>query len=252
MRVFRHIVIFGTVVLIQTSAAASRGSAQDSGGASGRSGQSEASLAVGTPILAEINNSIDSKKAKSGDTISARTLDPVKSSDGRTILPRGTKITARLAQSMARSKGDGESIVGITFEKATLKDGSDVPLLVRAQAIAGPAAFASMTTPSADTSSLGTSQTSPMGNGGRMGPGSSQPPQGAPGAGPETATNSADLTPQSRGVIGLRGLKLGTTSADGKLVATIASDGKNVRLDSGTRFLLVIVPGERGDSEQPQ
>jgi hypothetical protein len=131
-----------------------------------------------------------------------------------------------------------------------LKDGGEMALSVRVQAIAQPVAFSGngMVTPSSDTSTLGTQQTSPMGNG-RMGPPSSTAPQaGVSGAAPEGETNaSAGLNAGSRGVIGLRGLKLSTAPVEGKMVSTVSSDGKNVHLDSGTRFLLVSLAGAQAE-----
>jgi hypothetical protein len=187
-----------------------------------------------------------------GDAITAHTYENVKSADGRTILPKGTKLTGRLEQAMARSKGDGESVLGIVFERATLKDGADIPLLVRVQAIAEPVAFSSMTSPPADTSSLGTTQTSPMGNNNRMGPPGSPPPAGVDVSGNGGAVASADLNRQSRGVLGLRGLKLTADVSGGKIVSRIFSDGKNVHLDSGSRLLLVTAgSGTEEPANQP-
>src|ERR1700747_1063043 len=69
---------------------------------------SEASLAGGTPINAVLNSSIDSKKAKPGEQITAHTIDAVKSSDGRMILPKGTKLVGHVTQASGGSKGQGE------------------------------------------------------------------------------------------------------------------------------------------------
>lgn len=239
------------VVLLVACVAARLVSAQEPGGTAGRSGQSEASLAANTSIFAELNGGLDSKKAKVGDAISAKTIDAVKSADSRTILPKGTKLLGHLTQASARSKGDGESVLGIAFDKAILKDGGEMTLSVKVQAIAEPVAFASsMSTPSSDTATLGTQQTSPMGNG-RMGPPGAAPPQAgvAGGATEGDASSSAGLNAGSRGVIGLRGLKLAAAPVEGKMVASVSSDGKNVHLDSGTRFLLVTLAG--ASAEEP-
>jgi hypothetical protein len=244
MRITRPVTILAIGSILGAFAAVPPTRAGQASVATGRSGQSEATLAAGTPIFAALNSSIDAKKAKVGDAVSAHTFDAVKSADGRIILPKGTKLTGRLAQAKARSKGDGESVLGIVFEKALLKDGGDVSLLVRVQAIAEPLAFSSTSSPSADTSSLGTTQTSPMGSNSRMGPRGAEPPQsGLNGAGESGNGSSADLNTQSRGVLGLRGLKLAGSFADGQLVSRVSSDGKNVHLDSGTRFLLVTAAG---------
>lgn len=205
----------------------------------GRSGQSEATLASGMAILAGLNGSLDAKKAKVGDAISAHTIGAVKSADGRTILPKGTKLVGHLGMALARSKGDGETVLGIAFDKAVLKDGGEVTLNVMLQAIAEPATFTGgRQSPPEDTSKLGTQQTSPMGNT-RMGPGSSEAPSGVGSGDLDSVGTSSELNPHSKGVYGLRGLKLATTQVDNKVVSTVASDGKNVHLDSGTRMLLV-------------
>ncbi len=109
--------------------------------AAGQVGQTEASLAGGTPIHADLNGGIDSKKAKAGDAISLRTTEAVKSSDDRMILPRGTKLVGHITQAEARSKGAEESALGMVFDKAVLKDGREVPLSVIMQALGAPAAF---------------------------------------------------------------------------------------------------------------
>jgi hypothetical protein len=213
-------------------------------GTAGRSGESQASLAPGTLVYADLRSGIDSKKAKVGDAVMAQTIEAVKSNDARTILPKGTKLVGHVAQSAARSKGDGQSALGIVFDKAILKDGEEVPLSVRIQALAAPMSYSSASDagPPENTANMGTKQTSPMG--GRSGPASTAPPSGSSSgglAGPG-GNDQPLLNPNSRGVIGLHGLTLSTVPVDKALVSTVSSDGKNVHLDSGTRLLLVAQP----------
>lgn len=233
MRYLRLQAVF-FAALIAASFAVLHASTQDN--TAGRIGESEASLAPGTPIFADLNNSLDSKKAKAGDAVTAHTIEAVKSTDARTILPRGTKLVGRVTDASARSKGDGRSALGLTFEKAMLKDGGEVLLYARIQAMTAPVSFsAGDGGPPRDTANIGTTQTSPMG--GRSGPPASAPPQTPNSPGPDQLGQT--LTPNSRGVIGMRGLTLSTAPADKALVSTISSDGKNVHLDSGTRMLIV-------------
>jgi hypothetical protein len=213
-------------------------------GAAGRSGESQGSLAPGMPIYAELKSGLDSKKAKNGDAVNAQTSEAVKSSDGRTILPKGTKLIGHVAQATAKSKGDGQSALGITFDKAILKDGGEVALSVGIQALASPASFSASSAdagPPESTANMGTTQTSPMG---RSGPPANAPQNGAPDgrvAGPRSEQSS--LGPNSRGVIGMNGLTLAAARVDNAVVSTVSSDGKNVHLDGGTRMLLVTQPG---------
>jgi hypothetical protein len=216
-----------------------------------RSGHSEASLVGGTPINAELNSSVDSKKAKSGDAVIAHTTGVVKSADDRVILPRGTKLVGHISQASARSKGDNDSAITIGFDKAILKGGEEVSLSVTIRALAAPvSAFAGG--PGADSMSGPSSPSNyPSGsaNGGGMNnkPPMSDAPRSYPGAGgasPEATasggTNSSgELAPNSRGVIGLNGLRLSLAGAENAPVSIISSTGKNVHLDGGTRLLLV-------------
>jgi hypothetical protein len=217
--------------------------------ASGLSGQSEASLAGGTPISAELTSSIDSKKAKTGDAVTAHTTEAVKSTDDRTILPKGTKLVGHITQASARSKGDRESALGIGFDKAILKGGEEVPLNLTIQALAAPASYPStapdvnsMPSPSGPSNVPGGSTRNPPMSDNR----SARPdaPAGSTGSYPSTSAGSEPaaaevLTPNSRGVIGLKGLKLETAPVNNTQVSVVTSDGKNVHLDSGTRLLLV-------------
>jgi len=213
-------------------------------GAGGRSGESQGSLAPGMPIYADLKSSLDSKKAKNGDAVNAQTSEAVKSSDGRTILPRGTKLIGHITQATAKSKGDGQSALGITWDKAILKDGGEVPLSAGIQALASPATFSAPPDagPPQSTANMGTTQSSPMGR--STPPPDSPPAGGARGTVAAPGSDQATLSPNSRGVIGMHGLNLAAARGDNNvIVSTVSSDGKNVHLDSGTRILLVTQPG---------
>src|SRR6202790_3243163 len=58
---------------------------------------------AGTLINAELTGSLDSKKVKPGDAVNARTATDLKSTDGRTILPKGSKLVGHVTQASARS-----------------------------------------------------------------------------------------------------------------------------------------------------
>jgi hypothetical protein len=212
--------------------------AQETSTAAGRSGQSEASLAPGSAIPVELNSAIDSKKAKAGDMVTAHTSEALRSSDGRLILPRGTKVEGHITQASARNKGGNESALGIQFDKAMPKDGGEIPLNVIIQALAAPVSFSApsdLGTPQ----TVGTTQTSPMRNAPPPTAPSAQPPSGGiePDASP---VRSQPLDAKSRGVIGLHGLALNAEPANDRPASVVVSNGKSVHLDGGTRMLLVV------------
>ncbi len=221
------------------------------------------SLANGSLIDAALTKSLDSKKAKKGDPISARITEDAKEESGHTVIPKGSKLEGHVTQSSSREKGDSYSTLGILFDKAVLKDGQEVPLHVQIQAIA-----LSQDAATARASS-GVSGTSPMGGGSPQsgGPGRSASPGGMqsngtppamantanPNVGANTDTNNAvagtgavgglspsgQLQPGSRGVFGLEGIGLATASEDTQQAVVVTSTDKNVHLDSGTQLLLV-------------
>src|SRR6266436_1196654 len=104
--------------------------------ASGKNGQVSAAnqLNAGSTVQAELTKSIDVRKNKPGDEVVAKTTQDVKS-DGHVVLPKGSKIVGRVTQAQARAKGQEESQLGMAFDHAVLKDGTQVPAAFTIQAI---------------------------------------------------------------------------------------------------------------------
>lgn len=238
-------------------------------------GQSaQGSLAAGTAINAELDKSLDSKKAKAGDSVTARTTEAVKE-DGRVVLPKGSKLSGHVTRASARGKGDNDSTLGVLFDRAELKGGQEMAVQLTLQALAAP----SGATPIGgdDLQGMGSPGSSvSAGSAGRANPGApvGGAVSGAGGtvarttgdvsgaadstvnsttnaaagvAGSATATSpgavgglnsSGQLTSNSRGVFGLNGLRLTAEASNSTQGSVIASGGKSVRLDSGTRLLL--------------
>jgi hypothetical protein len=219
--------------------------AQEGTSTQGRSGQTEATLAPGTPILVELNSGMDSKKLKAGDAIVAHTTEAMKSTDDRTIMPKNTKIEGHVTQSAARSKGGDNSSLGIQFDKASLKDGGEIPLNVVIQALAGPSSAAAPmdSDPTPSPSNTGTTQTSPMSGGnGHMGAPNAQAPSTGANSPMPPSSASPRLDSKSRGAIGMHGLTLNDEPANNRPASVIVSNGKSVHLEGGTQLLLVVQP----------
>jgi len=204
----------------------------------------------GTLINAELAGSLDSKKVKPGDAVKARTASDLKSTDGRTILPKGTNIVGHVTQASARSAGQPDSSLGLVFDKANLKSGQEIPLNAIVQAVGAPPSSSVDTNqpPTGEPArgSLGGpgGQTASRGNGGMSGAPSTPAPNRTDdpypgGVSPSDAenANTGQWDANTRGVVGLRSLSL-NPAGDGK-GSVITSTGKNVHLDSGTRLLLV-------------
>jgi hypothetical protein len=213
--------------------------AQEAGSAAG--GRAEVTLANGTPILLELNNSVDSKKAKVGDAIVAHTTVALKSNDDRTILPKGAKVEGHITQAGAKSKGASESALGIQFDKAILKDGGEITLAAVIQALGAPTRFSSASDANSQPSpsTIGTNQTSPMGGQHTPPP----TPQDVGGAAPPPdagLVSSPRLDARSRGAVGMHGITLNDQPVNDRPSTVVVSNGKSVHLDDGTQILLVV------------
>jgi hypothetical protein len=215
---------------------------------------------------------VDSKKCKPGDAVNGRTTEAVKS-EGKTVIPKGSKLVGHVTQASARAKGEAESSLGIVFDKTILQHGEEVPLSVAIQALASAQSGTSSAGGEMDT--MGGPSGSAAGSGaagGRGGLGGvTSAAGGAVGAVTNTAANvggaaggavnstasaagnvagaskgaigglnaAGQLTSNSQGVFGLNGLNLNAAASNATQGTVITSAGKNVHLDSGTRMLLV-------------
>jgi hypothetical protein len=210
-------------------------------------------LTSGSTFQAELVKPVDARKSKPGDEVVAKTTQDVKS-DGQVIIPKGSRLIGKVTEAKAAGKGESGSQVGIAFERAILKDGTQVPMAVGIQAISN-----SQSEAAAGDGSLMTS-----GNAGGMAGASRAAGRGAlggvtSGAGAlvnstggaaggalhsahgTSATAAGGLTSDSQGVIGMSGMSLssaGSSATSGSGV--ISSRNGNVRLDSGTRMLLLV------------
>ena len=244
-------------------AEASRKGGKNQGNNSSSGGSSSgASLSGGTTLQAELTKSLDSKKAKPGEEVSARATQDVKS-DGQVVVRKGSKLVGHVTEAQARSKENAESKLGIVFDHAVLKDGSQVNFNAVVQALAAapsnPIPTSSDVGMAAGGGSSGVSRQTPMGGGGVVGgvTGAATSTVGSTAggigntagsvAGSTTGTVGAgvngSLNSASRGVIGLQGLTLssvasGTANAQGSV---ISSTTQNVKLDSGTQMVLQVM-----------
>jgi hypothetical protein len=270
----------------QTQAQAS-GNASAASAASAQNGQANASLASGTAFNAALSSPVDSKKCKPGDPVNAHTTEAAKS-EGKAVIPKGSKLVGHVTQASARAKGESESSLGIVFDKAILKNGQEIPLNnVAIQAIAS--AQSSASAAGADMDTMGGMGASAAGSGMAGGRGALGGATSAAGGAVGTVTNTAanvggvaggavgstanaagsvsgaskgavgglnatgQLTSNSQGVFGLNGLNLNAAGSNATQGSVITSAGKNVHLESGTRMLLVSQAnaGEQGASKPP-
>ncbi len=245
----------------KSGSAAANGSG--SAGAAAGAGDASAVLSSGATLQAELTKSVDAKKAKSGDEVTARLTQDVKS-NGKVVLRKGSKLVGHVTEAQAKDKQNAESKLGIVFDKAMVKGGQDVAFNGVIQALAPPAQGAL----SVAGDESGPIEGGSRGNGGMGGVRTTGGPLGgAVGATTSTAgsavggvantagsaTNSTvgavggvngavngTFNDTTRGVVGMPGLALSTAAAGSAQGSVISSASRNVKLDSGTQMLLQV------------
>jgi len=248
----------------KSSAAAGSSSVAGVNGASG-------ALSSGTTLQAELTKSIDAKKAKQGDEVTAKLTQDVKS-DGKVVLHKGSKLVGHVTEAQAKSKESGESKLGIAFDKAVLKGGEEMAFTGVIQALAPPVQ-GSLAATTNDAGSVGSGMGSGSGTamGGGRGNGGGLAPigGGAVNSTLGTATNTVNNTAGSvsntatgavtgsvnqaagvaangainsatRGVVGMQGVALNTATTGSAQGSVISSASRNVKLDTGTQMILQV------------
>jgi hypothetical protein len=215
MKQFLAVTLFvGLAVCLSTAAVANSGQSATQPAAA----QSATTGGHGT-FSVELAKALDSKKLKEGDAVEAKLTGSITLPSGATV-PRGTMLIGHVTEAKARSKNDSESALGISFDKIVLGRGEDLPIKGVMQAVA-PNPNASVTTGSGGVDygpSLRMATTNNAGS-----------PDTHPAPVPV-------LTDQSTGVLGYKNMTL----KDG----VITSTGKEVKLDTGTRFMLNVAMGK--------
>lgn len=205
-------------------------------------------LPVGSTIPVTLEKGVDAHKNKAGDKVIARTTENVKS-EGQVLIPRGSQIIGRVSEAKARSTEEPESVLGIIFDRAVLKDGRELPLALTIQAIA-PARSQTSSDPS-DMPRMTPATAGGLGGGSDLGP-MSDPNAGVPGRihSPNSVyvsdgqlTLSGGLTPSCHGVLGIEGVGLAPDSENSSTsrASLIISEQRNVHLYARTQMMLRVL-----------
>ena len=232
-----------------------------------------APLCVGTAFNASLLDSLDTRRAKPGDPVTAEVVESV-AYERTVIFPKGTKIVGHVVRATSGGRGRAGSALFVQFDKAVLKDGEEVILNAGIQALAvgsvAPlsdtdngkdagisAELNSLAEPRADaaepTSSDATPKDSLIVSATYDTPrtGLRPPLFAAPAA--EGELNSDGLfSPDSKGAFGRPDVKVYTPTSQGSRGTVLLSAKKHLHLDGGTRLLLVVQPPPNADVDASQ
>jgi hypothetical protein len=231
---------------------------QSAGQAGAATGQNTGGpkLAPGSVIPAQLTKGVDAKKAKTGDEVVAKVTQDMKSSSGDVLVPKDTKIVGHVTEAQPRSKEQKESQVSIAFDRAVMKNGSEMQLPMSIQAIIGPqnnnpnAAGGNDQASGAPgySSPNASSGTAASGSGRASGAGSAAQPTPSSTAGGAVPNDSQaeaggrpQISGQTQGVVGISNLKLSPASNPSQ-GSVVSSEKNNVKLESGTLLLLKVNP----------
>jgi hypothetical protein len=120
MNTFRKAVIVAGLLGLSSAAYALQASQAANGAGA------QASLEDGSILYAELSKTVDAKKAKAGDPVSAVLLADVLS-HGKIVARRDSKLAGHVTEAQPHSKDIPESRLGIVFDKVILKGGQEIP-----------------------------------------------------------------------------------------------------------------------------
>lgn len=208
-----------------------------------------------TPVNGELVDKLDSKTAKTGDSVVIKTKSNVKTADG-TEIPKGSKLVGKVVQAKSSGQGNDNSQVALQFDHAELKGGQSLP--IRAQVVGLSASDSEMNAASSNTMASAPSAPSSgpatASSGMNGSPTTSQAPTTAtaqPQAGNDPAS-AAGTGPAPGTVVARTGnIAIRTTSIPGVLLANnepgqqdprmaqssgiLLGPKRDIHLDSGTR-----------------
>ncbi len=203
-------------------------------------------MAPGSIIPVQLTKTVDAKKVKPGEEVTAKVTEDLKASSGLVLMPKDTEIVGHVTEAQARNKQEKQSEVGILFDHALTKTGQ-VTYPMSIQAVISPQVFQTPSTSNGGGESApspSTSGQSPtgggrngMGGGGQVGPPQNETPSETSSGAPAQSTPRPNITGNTKGVVGFPHLELSTATNpnDGSL---ITSEKNNVKLENGTLLLL--------------
>ena len=218
-------VIFASAQIIQT-----RSTASATAETSTTANTSVINLENETRVSAELEKSLDVRKAHVGDEVVLKTTQAIKS-DGRVIVEKGARLFGRVTE-VAKNSNSGASRIGILFNR--LEKG---PLAMQIRASITSVTNVSTSARLSDDTSTSTRTTSSTGASTLIGAGglisSTSAVLGS------TVNSTADTVDTSTtGLSTIQISQSSNTSVQGESVLSL--QGGNLRLEKGTKFNLVV------------
>jgi hypothetical protein len=186
-----------------------------------------------SPVRGELVSKLDTKTAKTGDSVVVQTKSSAKTADG-TEIPKGSKLVGRVLAVHPSAAGDNSQVV-LQFDHLELKGGQNMPVHTQIQSIAPASGSASASSEATSAPAAGgSSNPSPGGsNAGSSASTASRATGGDTGAAPAASAPVAGTVVARTGNIAIA-----TTSVPGVLLANNAPGQQDPRMAQASSILL--------------
>jgi hypothetical protein len=220
----------------------------------------------GTTLNVVLSDSLDARKSKPGDVVKAKVAEDLQTG-GDVVIPRGARLLGHVTQAQAGTPGEGRASLGLTFDRAELKDGRRIPLHAALYALAAPegasgdhggsasgggfngVGFGGAANAGSIVSNAGHAATD---DASALGAGGTNHEELKPSVGAIGGVNSkGTLYASSRGVFGLEDLSLQPDARPGGASSVILSTSRTVHLASGTRMLVSVESASADKAANP-
>jgi len=215
-----------------------------------QSGDGGLQIASGTQLAAQLETTLDARKARVGDRVVLRTTETLKS-NGQVVAKKGARLIGRVTDVQQRTKSNAESRIGLVFDR--LESGSLVtPISATITSITQARASARSSNDDfgASSDTRATSTASGGGSGGGGGGLLGGVTNTAGGVLDTTTRAGGDLVSGTTGAVGSAGRAVGgtlggiriseATSGTVEGGSTLSLTGNNLRLEKNTTFRLVL------------
>ena len=208
--------------------------ATDSASPNSSAASSQAPAVEMSPVTAELVSKLDSKTAKTGDSVVVQTKASIKTADG-TEIPKGSKLVGHVLAAKPSAAGDN-SQVALQFDHFELKGGQNLPVRSQIQSIAPAGGAASTSGPGAMSGSTAGASSNP-GSSGTNGGSTASGAQQRTGA--DSAAAAGNGPPPAGTVVATTGnIAIATTSVPGVLLANNAPGQQDPRMAQASSILL--------------
>ncbi len=195
-----------------------------------------AAFSADVPVLVRLTTPLDAKSVKIGDTVTVVVMQPLQQ-DGRVVLPKGSRLQARVTYAAAQENKKSDSSLGLLFERAETPAGT-VTIDGILQAIAAPVEKNSGDSDDPFSTMSHSMQPNMRAGSGGGGTGAAIIDRKQPTPDQGATQSDGDLTTASQGVVGFEDVYLNLELSNKTQSSVMTATKRNLKLPAGTRMVV--------------